>query len=140
MDGRVLQYRRVRGPQSEQRHSERRVQKYYSLCRAQRGSFFLRSAVMKVLPMKRTQTSIAKITRPKITGVYERKRLFKLLDQRLERPVVWISAPAGSGKTTLVASYLDARKLPCLWYQVDEGDSDIPPFAPLIPQAGQLPR
>src|SRR3990172_8670359 len=72
--------------------------------------------------------SIAKITRPKITGVYERKRLFKLLDQRLEKPVVWISGPAGSGKTTLAASYLDNRKLSCLWYQVDEGDADIATF------------
>ncbi|MEO0249957.1 MAG: hypothetical protein ABIN58_10610, partial [candidate division WOR-3 bacterium] len=72
--------------------------------------------------------SIAKIARPKISGVYERKRLFKLLDKRLERSVVWISDPAGSGKTTLVASWLDSRKLPCLWYQMDEGDADIATF------------
>ncbi|MGH8719050.1 MAG: hypothetical protein ACREV0_08945 [Burkholderiales bacterium] len=35
---------------------------------------------------------------------------------------------AGSGKTTLIASYLDIRALPCLWYQVDEGDEDIASF------------
>ena len=78
--------------------------------------------------MRQRQLSIAKITRPKITGVYERTRLFNLLDQRREKPVVWISGPAGSGKTTLVGSYLDSRKLPCLWYQVDEGDGDIATF------------
>jgi LuxR family maltose regulon positive regulatory protein len=39
-----------------------------------------------------------------------------------------VSGPPGSGKTTLVASYLDACRLPCLWYQVDEGDSDISTF------------
>jgi ATP/maltotriose-dependent transcriptional regulator MalT len=41
-----------------------------------------------------------------------------------ERPVIWIAGPPGCGKTTLVSSYLDARKLPCLWYQVDPGDAD----------------
>ncbi len=55
-------------------------------------------------------------------------RLFRLLDTGRDRAVVWISGPAGSGKTTLVASYLDARKLPCIWYQVDEGDADIATF------------
>ena len=71
---------------------------------------------------------IAKITRPRIRGVFPRERLFGLLDETREYPVTWISAPAGSGKTTLVASYLEANKKPCLWYQVDEGDSDIATF------------
>lgn len=42
--------------------------------------------------------------------------------------VTWISGPAGSGKTMLVASYLDANKLPCLWYKVDAGDNDSATF------------
>jgi ATP/maltotriose-dependent transcriptional regulator MalT len=53
-----------------------------------------------------------------------RKRLFALLDARGQRPVVWVGGPAGSGKTTLVASYLEARRAHTLWYQVDEGDKD----------------
>jgi LuxR family transcriptional regulator, maltose regulon positive regulatory protein len=71
---------------------------------------------------------IAKITRPRIRGVFPRERLFRLLDETRTYPVTWISAPAGSGKTTLVASYLEANKIPCLWYQVDEGDEDIATF------------
>ncbi|OQY06096.1 MAG: hypothetical protein B6I22_06220, partial [Desulfobacteraceae bacterium 4572_123] len=35
---------------------------------------------------------------------------------------------AGSGKTTLTASYLNNGNFPCLWYQMDEGDSDIATF------------
>ncbi|MBV6518549.1 MAG: HTH-type transcriptional regulator MalT [Candidatus Brocadia fulgida] len=50
------------------------------------------------------------------------------MDTGLDYPVTWISAHAGSGKTTLVASYLAARKFPFLWYQVDEGDADIATF------------
>ena len=71
---------------------------------------------------------IAKITRPRIRGVFPRERLFGLLDETRQYPVTWISAPAGSGKTTLVASYLEDNKIPCLWYQVDEGDADIATF------------
>jgi len=74
------------------------------------------------------QPSINKITRPTLPKVFPRKRLFRLLDQGRRYPVTWVSGPAGSGKTTLVAGYLDVKKLPCLWYQVDEGDSDIASF------------
>jgi LuxR family maltose regulon positive regulatory protein len=78
--------------------------------------------------LTREYASIAKITRPKVTGIFPRRRLFGLLDAGRKYPVIWVSGPAGSGKTTLVSSYLDAKKLPCLWYQVDEGDSDIATF------------
>lgn len=70
----------------------------------------------------------AKITRPTPVGAVPRERLFSLLDSCADRPVIWISAPAGSGKTTLVASYLDCRGLPCYWYSCDEGDADLATF------------
>ncbi|NIR30519.1 MAG: hypothetical protein GWN84_14660 [Gammaproteobacteria bacterium] len=72
--------------------------------------------------------SLAKITRPSQPGVLSRKRLFALLDQRRSNSVVWVMGPAGSGKTTLVSSYLDAREIDCLWYEVDQGDADIATF------------
>ena len=72
--------------------------------------------------------TLHKLTPPRLTEVYSRTRLFKLLDQARKRPVIWIAAPAGAGKTTLVASYLNSRKLPCLWYQVDAGDADPASF------------
>jgi LuxR family transcriptional regulator, maltose regulon positive regulatory protein len=71
---------------------------------------------------------IAKITRPLLTEVFPRKRLFEILDRSRKRPVTWIAGPPGCGKTTLVSSYHDARKLPCLWYQVDPGDADPATF------------
>jgi len=72
--------------------------------------------------------SLAKLTPPRLAKVYNRTRLFKQLDEAHDKPVIWISAPAGSGKTTLVTSYLKERKIKPLWYQVDEGDSDIASF------------
>ncbi len=72
--------------------------------------------------------SFAKITSPKAQNIIERQRLFSLLDKAADRMVTWISAPAGSGKTTLISSYLDSRKLPCIWYQVDAGDADLATF------------
>ena len=71
---------------------------------------------------------MGKVTRPVLTGVFPRKRLFDLLDHMRERPVIWVSGPPGCGKTTLVSSYLEARKLPCLWYQLEAGDADPATF------------
>ena len=78
--------------------------------------------------MKYKQASINKITPPALPKVIPRKRLFRLLDQKEHYQVTWVSGIAGSGKTTLVASYLNYRNFPCLWYQMDEGDSDISTF------------
>ena len=60
-----------------------------------------------------------------------------MLDGMRERPIIWISGPAGSGKTTLVSSYFEARKLPCLWYQMDEGDTDLATFFYYLGQAAK---
>ncbi|MGB0910490.1 MAG: hypothetical protein ACPGYT_09020, partial [Nitrospirales bacterium] len=73
---------------------------------------------------KHQNMSLAKVTPPRLPKVVERQRLFKELDRARDYPVIWMTAPPGMGKTTLMASYLKARKLPCLWYQVDEGDAD----------------
>ena len=80
---------------------------------------------------------IAKITHPKTSGLLQRERIFLLLDECGDAPVTWISAPAGSGKTTLVASYLADRNLKSIWYRVDEADSDIAAFFLLYGPGGQ---
>ncbi|MDH3974262.1 MAG: hypothetical protein OEV42_08285 [Deltaproteobacteria bacterium] len=72
------------------------------------------------------KASIAKITAPLPGNVFERERLYNLLDQR--RPLTWISGPGGAGKTTLTASYLNSRKIPHIWYRLDAGDEDIATF------------
>ncbi len=66
----------------------------------------------------------AKVSPPRLPKTLERPKLYRALDQVARAPITWIHAPAGFGKTTLTASYLKARKLKALWYQIDEGDQE----------------
>jgi LuxR family maltose regulon positive regulatory protein len=81
--------------------------------------------------------ALSKLTPPKLPKIVERTRLFKQLTQARHRPIVWINAPPGMGKTTLVASYLRARKLKPFWYQVDGGDADPATFFHYLQLAAQ---
>ena len=85
---------------------------------------------------------MSKVIRPVLTEFFPRKRLFILLDQMRKQSAIWVSGPAGSGKTTLVNSYLEARRIPCLWYEVDEGDADLATFFYYLGQAAKkaVPR
>ena len=78
--------------------------------------------------MPQNPAALAKLTLPRTSGIVSRKRAFRLLDDRLRRGVVWISSPAGSGKTALAASYVETRALPWLWYRADGGDGDPATF------------
>jgi len=69
-----------------------------------------------------------KLTQPSLSQVYPRTRLFDKIDSLHQSPIIWVSAPGGAGKTTLVASYLQARNITPLWYQIDQGDSDLSSF------------
>ncbi|MGD9186674.1 MAG: hypothetical protein PVI89_00590 [Desulfobacteraceae bacterium] len=54
-------------------------------------------------------TAPAKVTPPRLGACYLRKGLFKKLDHYRDKPALWTSGPAGSGKTMLAASYLQDR-------------------------------
>lgn len=78
---------------------------------------------------KRASISIpAKLSPPEPVRVLERARLFQRLDELRVRKLVWISGPPGAGKTTLVSTYLQARKLRGVWYQLDTSDADLATF------------
>ena len=67
----------------------------------------------------------AKLARPSARGLIPRERLFARLDQALANRITWISGPGGAGKTSFVSTYIEARGLDCLWYQVDASDADL---------------
>ncbi len=72
---------------------------------------------------------LAKFSMPQIELVYPRKSLLHALDQLMARSTgVWVTGVAGSGKTTLAASYLARGQRRALWYSLDRGDSDPATF------------
>lgn len=74
-----------------------------------------------------------------------RQRLHDRLDEALDS-VAWLIAPAGAGKTSLLADWVRCRDESLVWFRVDRGDRDPARFfkalAQALPTAGQrrLPR
>jgi LuxR family transcriptional regulator, maltose regulon positive regulatory protein len=87
--------------------------------------------------MEKLPGTFAKVTPPLIGRIHHRGRLYTLLEEDAGRPVCWLSGPAGSGKTTLIADYLQHRKSSCLWYQIDSGDNDPASFFYYMGMAAQ---
>lgn len=88
--------------------------------------------------MSEHPNTLAKLTRPNLAGILPRDRLYKQLDKGREQSIIWVGGPPGSGKTTLVADYLDTWAPECVWYQVDPGDADVATF--FYYMAGALPE
>jgi len=61
---------------------------------------------------------------PTTSRAVPRERLHALLDAGSDRPLTWICAAPGSGKTTLAAAWIASRSLPCAWIQADPDDRD----------------
>ena len=62
---------------------------------------------------------------PAASGIVARERLLQRLDAA---GCVWLAAPAGYGKSSLAASYVHARHLPCVWLHLSAGDTDAAGF------------
>ena len=61
------------------------------------------------------------------TGLVPRARLIERLDQGTERKLTLVSAPAGFGKTTVLAEWLAATpagERPAAWVSLDQSDND----------------
>ncbi|HEV7898912.1 MAG TPA: LuxR C-terminal-related transcriptional regulator [Planosporangium sp.] len=58
-------------------------------------------------------------------NLVERPRLFELLDQAVTHPLTLVSAPAGWGKTTLLAAWVRAGRAPgpVAWFTAEAGGS-----------------
>lgn len=70
----------------------------------------------------------AKLDPPRLPkAVHRRQKLFRQMTNILDAgAALWVEGPAGAGKTTLVASYLEARRRRAVWYHMDERDAEAP--------------
>lgn len=66
----------------------------------------------------------AKLLRPRPAYVQPRQRLLDRLDALASHPLIWIDGPAGAGKTTLAASYVEHAGGASVWYRIDASDAD----------------
>ncbi len=67
-----------------------------------------------------------KLYRPRSgSDVIPRARLFERLNAGLSGNVTLISAPAGFGKTTLLAEWLQTIERPTAWLSLDENDNEL---------------
>ncbi len=67
------------------------------------------------------------IPRPRASFV-PRSRLTMRLNQATSHKLTLISAPAGSGKTTVLSEWIAENTLPVAWLSLDEGDNDLVRF------------
>ena len=72
--------------------------------------------------------TVAKLMPPRTSHVVSRPRILRTITECLDDGICWIAAPAGYGKTTAVADWVERSKARRLWYRVDEGDQDIASF------------
>lgn len=62
---------------------------------------------------------------PDRAGLVPRARLLARLDDGAQRALTVLSAPAGSGKSTLVSAWAAARMRPIAWLSLDPDDRDV---------------
>jgi len=79
-------------------------------------------------PARPRPALLGKFTRPRPVGALARERLFRMIDRARRHPAVWIAGPPGAGKTTLASTYVESRRLPTLWYRVQDDDADPATF------------
>src|SRR5215475_5706331 len=62
--------------------------------------------------------------RPRV-GAILRPRVLCRLDEVLHSRLTLLSAPAGSGKTTVIGEWLARQRCLAAWVSLDEGDNDL---------------
>jgi LuxR family transcriptional regulator, maltose regulon positive regulatory protein len=68
---------------------------------------------------------VSKLRRPSARlGAVRRSLLIERLARGDPRPVVWVVAPAGYGKTTLLSQWAERSGQAFAWVSLDEGDND----------------
>jgi LuxR family maltose regulon positive regulatory protein len=83
-----------------------------------------------VMPTRRGDPLLAtklRVPQPPVQLV-RRPQLVERLQQAVERPLTLIAAPAGFGKTTLLAAWLECTSLEVAWLALEHDDDDLTRF------------
>ena len=62
------------------------------------------------------------------SGLIRRENLVNRLSKGMDRRFIFVSGPAGSGKTSLVCQWIHETSLNALWYSIDETDNEADLF------------
>ena len=83
-----------------------------------------------LLPAAASERDVLLATKLHVPGsradLVPRPRLTERLDEGLERGLVLVCAPAGYGKTVLLADWARRSQYPAGWLSLDAGDNDPP--------------
>jgi ATP/maltotriose-dependent transcriptional regulator MalT len=72
---------------------------------------------------------------PMPEGFVRRTELEARLEKSHQRPLILVSAPAGYGKSTLVANWLEESQKSSAWLSLDEADNNLHQFASYLAAA-----
>ncbi|WDP87937.1 MAG: transcriptional regulator [Desulfobacter sp.] len=71
---------------------------------------------------------VSKLQTPKRYHVLHRRRLIRIFEDFHQSKLGVVTAGAGYGKTTLVKDALENLNINCIWYRLDDQDTDFPVF------------
>ncbi len=66
-----------------------------------------------------------KITPPTYEHVFERERLYNIVEQNKTCNTIWVNGPPGAGKTVFITSLLKKLKAKFLWYRIDSSENNL---------------
>ena len=76
------------------------------------------------MPSRGMAVLSSKLSPPRLpTALVERERLLAALDEALSTPLTLVSAPAGFGKTTLLAAWANRHQAQVVWLLLDDLDN-----------------
>jgi LuxR family maltose regulon positive regulatory protein len=116
----LLQNELGQAPEAETRSLYQSITSIEASSPGEDGLTLSRSTSRKSEPLIKTKLFIPPLRVDRVS----RPRLFELLDAGSQRSLTLVSAPAGFGKTTLLASWAAHTNLPIAWFSIDEGDND----------------
>lgn len=70
----------------------------------------------------------AKLSTPRLGDIVSRRRLLARLETMVDVGAIWVTGPAGAGKTTMVADFASRSDETVLWYRLDSTDEDLVGF------------